>query len=134
MENLKFSNVSGATSGFVRTLLGAIFQLFIVSLQTLIYESTENKNIGNLRVQNAAGNETLAAPMYEENLSELYTQVQFVNNPMPISCNLSEPLRHDPNVVYSLGEVHPNFNASAQGNAPSFSNKFLITSNNGKSF
>ena len=82
-------------------------------------------------MQNAIGNETLAAPMYEENPNQLYPQVHIVNNPTPICSNLSEPLRNDPNVVYPLGNVPPNFDASTHGNAPSPSSTFLNNSING---
>ena len=50
-----------------------------------MYDVDENKSNGNLRMQNARGNETLAAPMYEENPNQLYLQVYIVNNPTPIS-------------------------------------------------
>ena len=36
-------------------------------------------------MQNAIGNETLAAPMYDENPNQFYPQVHVVNNPMLIS-------------------------------------------------
>ena len=43
-----------------------------------MYETDENKNKSNLRMQNAIGNETLATPMYEENPKQLHPQVYFV--------------------------------------------------------
>ena len=49
--------------GFVRTMLGATFHLFVLSLQTPMYETDENKNIGNFRMQNGTGNEALTALM-----------------------------------------------------------------------
>ena len=50
---------------------------------------------------------------------------------MPISSNVMEPLGNDPFVVYPLGNIPPNFNASTRGNAPSTSSNFLHNSNNG---
>ena len=41
-------------------------------------------------MQNVTGNETLAAPMYEENPTSLYPHAQTVNNPIPISSNITE--------------------------------------------
>ena len=76
-------------------------------------------------MQNEKGIETLAAPMYEENPNQLYPQVHIVNNPMPISSKLSEHLGNDLNVVYPLGNVPPNLNASTHGHAPSTSRTFL---------
>ena len=67
LRRLEIRNVCGATFGFVRTMLGATFHLFVLPLQTPMYGTDENKSIGNLRMQNVTGNETLAAPMYEEN-------------------------------------------------------------------
>ena len=96
-----------------------------------MYETDENKNIGNLRMQNVTGKETLAAPMYGKNPTPFYPQLQIVNNLMPTSSNLSEPLGNDPNVVYPLGHVPPNFNASTHGNAPSTSSTLLNISING---
>ena len=89
---------------------------------------TPMKTNGNLRVQNAIGNETLAAPMYEENPNHLYPQVHILNNSMWISSNLSESLGNNPNVVYPLWNVPPNFDDSAHGNAPSTSSTFLNNS------
>ena len=71
-------------------MLGATFHLFVLSLQTPMYETDENENIGNIRMQNVTGNETLAAPMYEENPTSLYPHVPIVNNPIPISSNITE--------------------------------------------
>ena len=67
LPGLEFRKVSGATFGFVKTMLGATFHLFVLSLQTPMYETDENKNNGNIRMQNVTGKETLAATMYEEN-------------------------------------------------------------------
>ena len=110
--------------GFVRTMLGAIFHLFVLSLQTPMYETDENKNNGNLRVQNVTGNETLAAPMYEENPTSLYPHVLIVNNPIPISSNIIESQRNDPNVFHSSGNAPLNPIVSTHGNAPSTSSAF----------
>ena len=106
LRGLEFRKVFGATSGFVRILLGATFHLFVLSLQTPMYENDENKNNGNLRMQNITGNETLAAPMYEENPTSLYPHVHIVNNPMPISSNVAESLGNDPN-GFILQEMLP---------------------------
>ena len=81
-RGLAIRKVSGATFGFVRTMLGATFHLFVLSLQTPMYETDENKNI---RVQNVTGKETLAAPMYKENPTSLYPHGHIKNNPVPIS-------------------------------------------------
>ena len=70
-------------------MLGAIFHLFVLSLQTPMYETDENENNGNLRMQNVTGNDTLAAPMYDENPTSLYSHVHIVNNPIPITSNIS---------------------------------------------
>ena len=43
LRGLEIRKVSGATFGFVRTMLGATFDLFVLSLQTPMYESDENK-------------------------------------------------------------------------------------------
>ena len=51
---------------------------------------------------------------------------------MSINSNLSEPLGNDPNVVYPLGIVPPNFNASTHGNAPRTSSTFLKNIISGK--
>ena len=72
LRRIATRKVSCATFGFVRTMLGATFHLIILSLQTLVYETDDNKNIGNLRMQNAKGNETLAAPMYTGILNQLH--------------------------------------------------------------
>ena len=65
-RGLELRKVSGATFGFVRTILRATFHLFVLSLQTPMYETDESKSNGNLRMQNVTGNESLAAPMYGE--------------------------------------------------------------------
>ena len=131
LRKLETRKVSGATFGFVRTMLGAAFHLFILSRQTPMYESDEIKNFGNLRMQNERINETLAAPMYEQNQNQLYLHAHSVNNPMLISSNLSELLGNDPNVIYPLGNVPPNSNIKTHRNAPSTSSTFLMNSNNG---
>ena len=56
LRGLEIRKVSSATFGFVRTMLGATFHLFFLSLQTPMYKTDENKNNGNLRMQNATGN------------------------------------------------------------------------------
>ena len=66
--------------------------------------------------------------MYEENPNQLYRQVHIVINLIPNISNLSESLGKDFNVVYTLGKVPSNFIASAHGNAPNPSIKFLNNS------
>ena len=83
-------------------------------------------------MQNAISNDPLSAPMLEENLTPLYPPVHIVNNPMPISSNPSESVGNNPNVIYPLGNVRPNFNTKAHGNAPSTSDASLNNSINGK--
>ena len=70
--------------------------------------------------------------MYEENLNQLYTQVHVVNNPLPMKSNLSESLRSDTNVVYTLEIDLSNFNASSHGKTSSTSSTFLTNSFIGK--
>ena len=43
LRGLEIRKSSGATFGFVRTMLGATFQLFVLSLQTPLYENVENE-------------------------------------------------------------------------------------------
>ena len=43
LRGLEIQKVSGAIFGFVRTTLGATFHLFVLSLQTPMYETDENK-------------------------------------------------------------------------------------------
>ena len=52
-----------------------------------MYETDENKDNGDPRMQNVTCNETLAALMYEENPFSLYLYVHIVNNPMPTNSN-----------------------------------------------
>ena len=125
LRGFQIRKVSVVSFGLVKTMLGAAFHLLILSLQTPMYKTDENKNNGELRMLNAIGNETLEAPMYEENPNEMYPRVHIVNNPMPISSNLCEPLRNDPNVVYPLDKIPPELNASANGNSPSTSSTFF---------
>ena len=87
----------------------------------------KTKKNGNLRIQNAISNETLAAPIYEGNPNQLYSQGHIENNPMTVSSKLSEPLGYDPNVLYPLRNVPSNVNANTSGNAPSTSNIFFST-------
>ena len=121
LRGLEIRKVSGATFGFVRTMLGAIFHLFALPLQTPMYETDENKNNANLRMQKVTGNETLAAPMYEENPTALYPRVHIVNNPISISKNITESTGIDPNVFHSSRNAALNSIVSTHGNAPSTS-------------
>ena len=52
---------SGVSFGVVRTMQGAIFELFILSQQTPMYISDKNKTNYKLRVQKTIVNETFAA-------------------------------------------------------------------------
>ena len=128
---LEIRKGSGATFGFVRTMLGATFHLFVLSLQTPIYETDENKNIGNNRMKNVTGNETLAAQMYEKNPTSLYPHVHIVNNPIPISSNTTQSQGNDPNVFHSSGNAPLNSIVSTHGNAASTSSAFWNNSIDG---
>ena len=96
-----------------------------------MYETDENKNKSDLRMQNVTGNETLAAPRYEENPTSLYPQVHIVNNPIPISSNITESQGNDPNVFHSSGNATLNSIVSTHGNAPSTSSVFWNSSIDG---
>ena len=131
LRRLEIRKVSGAFFGFVRTMLGATFHLFVLSLQTPMYETDKNKNNGNIRMQNVTGNETLAAPMYEENPTSLYLHEHIVNNPIPISSNITKSQGNDPNVFHSSGNAPLNSIVSTHGNAPSTSSAFWNNSIDG---
>ena len=126
LRGLEFRKVSGATFGFVRTMLGATFHLFVLSLQTPMYENEENKRTSNGPPQNLAGNRPISAPMYEENSTLLYPQVHLMNNPIAIGSSLNERQRIDPNVINQTGNAPNTFNTFLQstngnnstGNAP----------------
>ena len=121
LRGLEIRKNSGATFGFVRTMLGATFNLFVLSLQTPMYENEENKRISNGFSQNPAGNRPIAAPMYEENPTLLYPQVHLLNNPIAIGSTLNERQRADSNVL------------NQTGNAPSTLNTFLQNNNGNNS-
>ena len=112
-------------------MLGATFHLSVLSLQTPMYETDENKNDGNLRMQNVTGNETLAAPRYEENPTSLYTQVHIMNKPFPSSSNITESQGNDANVFHSSGIAPLHSIVSTYGNAPSTSSAFWNNSFDG---
>ena len=82
---------------------------FSLVLSLTTDETDENNNNDNLRMQSTIGKETLAAPMYKENRNQLFPQVHFENNLLPISSSLSELLRNGPNVVVALSIVPLNF-------------------------
>ena len=124
LRGLGIRKVSGANFGFVRAMLGATFHLFVLSLQPPMYETDEDKNNGNLRMQNVTGNETLASPMDEENPTSLYPHVHIVNNPIPINSNITESQGNDPNVFHSSGNFPLNSIVSTHGNALSTSSAF----------
>ena len=90
-----------------------------------MYEIDENKNIGNISMQNVTGNETLAAPMYEEKPTSLYPHVHIVNNAIPISSSKTESQGNDPNVYHSSGNAPLNSIVITHPNAPSTSTTFL---------
>ena len=125
LRELQFRKVLGATFDFFRTMLGATFHLFVLSLQTPMYQTDKNKNNGNLRMQNVTGNETLAALMYEENPTSLYPHVHFAKNPIPISLNITESQGNDPIVFHSSRNAPLNSIVGINGNAPSTSTTFL---------
>ena len=102
-------------------MLGATFHLFVLSLQTSMYENEENKRISNGSPQNLAGNGSIAAQMYEENPTLLYPQVHLINNPIAIGSSLNERQRIDPNVLNQIE------------NAPSTLNTFLQNNNGNNS-
>ena len=85
------------------------------------------KKNGNLRMQNVTGNETLAAPMYEENPTSLYPHVHIVINQIPVSSNITESQGNDPNVFHSQGNAPLNSIVITHGNAPSTSSVFGTT-------
>ena len=74
--------------------------------------------------ENVTGNETLAAPMYEENPTSLYPHVHIVKIPIPISSSITESEGKDPKVFHSSGNAPLNLIVSTHGNAPSTSSAF----------
>ena len=131
LRGLEIRKVSGATFGFVRTMLGATFHLFVLSPQTPMYETDENKNNGNHRIQNVTGNGTLTLPVYEENPISFHPDVHIVNNSLPVSSNVTESQGNDPNVFHTSKNAPLNSVASTHGNAPSTSKTVLKKSVNG---
>ena len=105
------------------------------SLQTPMYDTDENKNNVNLRMENVTGNETIAAPMSEGNPTSVYPHVHFVNNSMSFSSNMTESQGIDPNVFYSSGKApstSSNFlNYSYNGNAANTSKPRIAPNSNG---
>ena len=103
---------SGATFGFVRTMLdaGRYFHLFVLSLQTPMYENEENERTSNGPPQNLAGNRPISAPMYEENPTDLYPQVHLMNNPIAIGSNLNARQRTESNTLNQTGNAPNTFN------------------------
>ena len=131
LRGLEIRKVSGATFGFVRPMIGSTFHFFVFSLQTPMYETGEKKNIGNIRMQNVTGIETLAAPMHVENPTSLYPDVHIVNNSIPISSNVTESQGTDPNMFHSSGNAPLNSIVSTHGIAPSTSSAFWNNSIDG---
>ena len=112
-------------------MLDATFHKFVLSLQTPMYETDQNKKNGNLRMLNVTGNVTLAAPISSENPTSLYPHVHIVNNSIPISSSITtKPQGNDPNVFHSSGNAPLNSIVSTHGNAPSTSSAFLNNSVN----
>ena len=96
-----------------------------------MYKSDENKNNGNLRMQNVTGNETLAPPMYEKTPTLLYPHVYIVKNLIPISSNITESHGNNPNVLHSSRNSPLSSIVSTHGNAPSTSSDFWNNSIDG---
>ena len=131
LRGFEIRKVSAARFVCVRTMLGATFHLLVLSLQTPLYETDENKTNRNLRMQNDTGNETLAATMYENKPTSLHPHVQFVNTPIPIRSNLTESQGNDPNVFHSSENTPLKSTVSAHRSPPSTSSTFLYNSVNG---
>ena len=131
LRGFEIGKVSDAVFGFVRTMLDATFHLLVLSLRTPMYETDENKIIGILRKRNVTGSETLAAPMYEGNPTPLDPQVHIMNNPIPVSSNITESHGIDADVFHSSGNAPLNSFVSTHGNVPSTSTTFLNKSFNG---
>ena len=112
-------------------MLGATFHFFVLSLQTPMNETDENKSNGNPRMQNVTGNETLTAPMYGKVPTSLYPPVHIVSNPIPISSNITESQGNDPNVFHSSGNAPVNSILSTHGSAPGTSSTFSNNSIDG---
>ena len=87
-------------------------------------EADGSKKNGNLRLQNVTGNEALAAPMYEENPTSLYSQEHIVNNPFPISSNITESQGKDLIVFHSSGNAPLKSIVISHGKAPNTSSNF----------
>ena len=83
-------------------------------------------------MQNVSVIETLAAPMYKKNPISLYLHLHIVNNPIPISSNITESQGNDPNVFHSSANASQNSIVGALGKTPSTSIPFLNISFNGK--
>ena len=115
LRGLEIRKVSGATFGFVRTMSGATFHLFVLSLQTPMYENEENERTSNGPLQNLAGKRPISAPMYEENPTLLYPQVHLMNNSIAIGSNFNERQTIEPNVKNQTGNAPNTFNTFLQG-------------------
>ena len=105
LRGFEIRRVSDATFGLVRIMLVATFHLFVLSRQTLRYKNDENKNNGNLRMQNVTCNENSLATMHEENPTSLYALVHLVNSPISIRSNITESLGNDSTVFFSSGFI-----------------------------
>ena len=69
--------------------------------------------------------------MYEKNPTSFYPHVHLVNNPIPISSNITESQGHDPNVFHTSGKTPLKSIVSTHGNAHSIPNNFVKKSING---
>ena len=69
--------------------------------------------------------------MYEKNPTSFYPHVHLVNNPIPISSNITESQGHDPDMFHTSGNTPLNSIVSTHRNAPTISNTFLKKSTNG---
>ena len=76
-------------------------------------------------MQNVTGNETLAAPIYGENPTSLYPQLDVMQNPRPISPNMFESLANNTSVFHSPRNGPLNSIVSTHRSAPSTSRAFL---------
>ena len=96
-----------------------------------MYETDENESIGILRMQNVTDNEMLDAQMYDENPTSFYPHVHIVNNPIPISSNMTESQENEPNMFHTLENARLNAIVTSHWNALSTSTNFLNNSIDG---
>ena len=104
-EDLKFEKFLVPLLVLSELCKGATFHLFVLSLQTPMYENEDNKRISNGSPQNLIGNRPISAPMYEENPTLLYPQVHLMNNPIAIGSNFNERQKVESNVLNQTGNA-----------------------------